>query len=268
MFSKSSFVLLISLFLIFAGPASAQSTSNKWNGKKCAVVLTYDDALNVHLDKVMPALEAAGFRGTFYLIGSSPVVSARINDWRAAAQKGHELGNHSLNHPCDGSLPQRSFVTPENDLSKYSASRTIQEVKVTNTLLEAIDGRKIRTFAYPCGDLRVGDSLFYNALKEDFAGARGVTPRYLQPGEINLSDIPAFSESKSTGQEMIRQVKEAEQRGSVIVFLFHGVGGEHSLNVAFDEHQKLINYLKQHKDEIWVAPMVEVAEFVKQSARQ
>ncbi|MEO5581972.1 MAG: polysaccharide deacetylase family protein, partial [Saprospiraceae bacterium] len=47
----------------------AQNTGN-WNGKKCAVVLTYDDALNIHLDKVIPQLNSYNFKGTFYLIGS------------------------------------------------------------------------------------------------------------------------------------------------------------------------------------------------------
>ncbi|MFV5683936.1 polysaccharide deacetylase family protein [Flavobacterium sp. GB2R13] len=50
-----------------------------WNGKKCAVVLTYDDALNIHLDKVIPILNSFNFKATFHLITSSPVVTARID---------------------------------------------------------------------------------------------------------------------------------------------------------------------------------------------
>ena len=152
----------------------AQTTTRNWNGKKCAVVLTYDDALNVHLDKVIPALDSYNLKGTFYLIGSSPVVANRINEWRAAAKNGHELGNHTLNHPCDGNLPGREFVNSENDLSKYSVARAVNEIRATNTLLKAIDGKEQRTFAYPCGDLTIGDTLYYNFLKKDFIAARGV----------------------------------------------------------------------------------------------
>ena len=96
--------------------AFAQSESRNWNGKKCAVVLTYDDALNIHLDKVIPMLNSYQLKGTFYLIGNSSVVSKRIAEWRIAAKQGHELGNHTLNHPCDGSLPGRGFVTAEPNL--------------------------------------------------------------------------------------------------------------------------------------------------------
>src|SRR5882724_4983276 len=94
-------VLLFALSMLLSQHADAQQ-ANLWNGKKCTVVLTYDDALNVHLDNVLPSLDSARLKGTFYLIGSSPVVSDRMSEWRSAAKNGHELGNHSLTHPCDG----------------------------------------------------------------------------------------------------------------------------------------------------------------------
>lgn len=251
-------------FLFFLSPLFVYSQADKdWNGKKCAVVLTYDDALNVHLDKVIPMLNEYKFKGTFYLIGSSPVVAKRIAEWRLAAKKGHELGNHSLNHPCDGTLPGRSFVSQETDLSKYSVARAVKEVQTTNILLEAIDGKKERTYAYPCGDLKIGESYYYNSLKQDFIAARGVSSNYPKIKEIDLSNVNAFSQKQTTGEHMIEEVKKAQSAGSMIVFLFHGVGGEHSLNVELDEHKKLLDYLKKNKKDIWIAPMVDVARFIK-----
>ncbi len=111
------------------------------------------------LDNALPALDSLQLKGTFYLIGSSPVIGKRLNEWRHAAAEGHELGNHALFHPCDGSLPGRSFVTADNDLSKYTVSRAVNEIRVNNTLLKAIDGKDMRTFAYPCGDLRIKQAL-------------------------------------------------------------------------------------------------------------
>jgi hypothetical protein len=43
-------------------------------------------------------------------------------------RNGHELGNHSLYHPCDGSLPGRSFVQADDDLSKYTVNRAVREI--------------------------------------------------------------------------------------------------------------------------------------------
>jgi hypothetical protein len=58
-------------------------------------------------------------------------------------------------------------------------------------------------------------------------------------------------------------VKKAQASGSFLVFLFHGVGGEHSLNVSLPAHRQLLNYLKQNENDVWTAPMIEVAEHIK-----
>ncbi|MCI9845599.1 polysaccharide deacetylase family protein [Flavobacterium pectinovorum] len=257
-------IALITVYL-FSAAIFAQTQNRDWNGKKCAIVLTYDDALNIHLDKVIPMLNSYKFKGTFYLIGSSPVVSQRIEEWRTAAKQGHELGNHTLNHPCDGSLPGRDFVTSETDLSKYTIARAVNETRITNTLLKAIDGKSERTFAYPCGDLTIKDTLFYNFLKNDFVAARGVAPGYLNRKEVDFSNVNSFFQNGSTAEQMIAQVEEAEKMGSFIVFMFHGVGGEHSLNIDLEEHQKLLEYLKKRKKDIWVATMVDVAKYIREN---
>lgn len=256
--------LWIACCILLTHSAYSQTPDRQWNGKKCAVVLTYDDALNIHLDKVIPMLDSFHFRGTFYLIGSAPAVANRIEQWRKAAKEGHELGNHTLTHPCDAGLPKREWVAKENDLSKYTVQRAVTEIRATNTLLQAIDGKTERTFAYPCGDLTIGGIPFYNELKNDFLAARGVNPVFSQLKEIDLSNVNAFAENQSTAEQMISEVKAAEKAGSIIVFIFHGVGGEHAINVELEEHRKLLEYLSQREKDIWVAPMVEVAKYIRQ----
>lgn len=243
--------------------AHAQKTTTPWNNKQCAVVLTYDDAIDVDLDNVIPALDSAKFRGTFYLIGSSPVVAKRMSEWRAAAKRGHELGNHALFHPCDGSLPGRSFVTPDHDLSKYTVKRAVDEIQANNTLLAAIDGKTARTFAYPCGDRQIGGVQFYDQLKNDFVAARGVSPGLQTAAQVDLNNVDCYSINGQSGEYLVDLVKQAQQSHTLLVFLFHGVGGGHSLNVALPAHRQLLRYLKAHEKDIWVAPMVEVAEKIK-----
>jgi sialate O-acetylesterase len=251
------------LFAISATTSYGQDNARPWHSKQCAVVLTYDDAIDIDLDNVVPALDSLQLKGTFYLIGNSTVVGKRLNEWRAAAKNGHELGNHSMFHPCDGSLPGRSFVTPDGDLSKYTVTRAVQEVRANNILLKAIDGKDKRTFAYPCGDLKIGGLNFYTELRKDFAGARGVSPGLQTARQVDLDNIDCYSINGQNADYMINLVKQAQQSHTLLVFLFHGVGGGHSLNVAKAEHSKLIHYLKDHENDIWVAPMVDVAEEIK-----
>jgi sialate O-acetylesterase len=248
--------------LLAAASAHAQ-TARPWNNKQCAVVLTYDDAIDVDLDNVVPALDSMKFRGTFYLIGSSPAVTKRLGEWRQAAGRGHELGNHALFHPCDGSLPGRGFVQPDHDLSKYTVGRAVDEIRANNTLLTAIDGKPARTFAYPCGDLQIGGVKFYDQLKNDFVAARGVSPGLQTAAQVDLSNVDAYSINGQTGDYMIDLVKKAQESHTLLVFLFHGVGGGHALNVALPAHRQLLRYLKAHEQDIWVAPLVEVAGRIK-----
>ncbi|MBX0289824.1 polysaccharide deacetylase family protein [Hymenobacter sp. HSC-4F20] len=256
-------LLSLAAILLLAGNFPSRAQTAAWNNKQCAVVLTYDDAIDVDLDNVVPALDSVKLRGTFYLIGSSPVVAKRLPEWRRAAQRGHELGNHALMHPCDGSLPGRSFVTPDNDLSKYTVSRAVSEVRAANVLLNAIDGKATRTFAYPCGDRQIGGVYFYEQLKNDFVAARGVTGGLQTAAEVDLANVDSYMINGQSGDYLIELVKKAQQSHTLLVFLFHGVGGGHGLNVELKAHRQLLRYLKAHEKDIWVAPMVEVAEKIR-----
>ena len=89
-------------------PAFSQETDQQmiWpEGRKIAVSLSYDDALNTQLDNALPALNKHKFKASFYVLPNSEVMSERMQEWKAAAQNGHELGNHTVYHPCRASLP-------------------------------------------------------------------------------------------------------------------------------------------------------------------
>jgi peptidoglycan/xylan/chitin deacetylase (PgdA/CDA1 family) len=246
--------------LVFCTCALVVTAQTSWNGKKCAVVLTYDDALNVHLDNVLPAFDSLGLRGTFYITAGAPGSKNRIIDWKKAAAKGNELGNHTLFHPCAGNQPGRSWVSPEYDLSTYSIKRMLDELRMTNTFLQSIDGKAKRTFAYPCGDMSVRDTSYVEAIRKDFVAARGVEGKILQPNSIDRDNVSCYSMDGHTAEQMITLVRQAMEQKGLIVFLFHGVGGEHGINVSRKEHSKLLGFLKQNEKDIWVAPLVDVVE--------
>ena len=238
-----------------------------WHDKKCAVVLTYDDALNVHLDNAIPLLDSLGFKATFYLSGFFPSFRERVKDWTSVAREGHELGNHTLFHPCEGRAPGREWVKPDYDLNKYTVQRIVDEIQMANTLLEALDGKTKRTFAYPCGDMKAGDSSYVDKIKESFIAARGVEGKMQKINEIDLFNVGAYLVNGQSGDGLIGLVEKAVATNTLLVFLFHGVGGEHNLNVTLEDHRKLLYFLKQNEKDIWVAPLIEIAEYVKENGK-
>src|SRR5438045_9031694 len=96
-------VLRISFFCV-------AQTATTWNGKQCAVVLTYDDGLNVDLTNAIPALDSVGLKGTLYISDCVSGWNAQIQACKQAAIKRHELANHTLWHACEGGRAGRDVV--------------------------------------------------------------------------------------------------------------------------------------------------------------
>lgn len=240
------------------GPAPANNT--RFNGHRAAVVLTYDDGLPQHLTHVLPALAKHDLPATFYLAVALPDVSERLEEWRAVAAAGHELGNHTLYHPCDSEKPGQEWVNPQNDLATYSTSDIYREIRMTNVFLEALDGRTERTFAYTCGDRRTGEGSFVATTSGMFPASRGVTSALNPTGATDLDNVNAYVVAGQSGAEMIAWVEEAERTGALLVFLFHGVGGGHSLDVSLEAHEELLTYLEGRRDKLWVTTMLAAAK--------
>ncbi|WP_188150144.1 polysaccharide deacetylase family protein [Teredinibacter waterburyi] len=238
------------------------SAGDSWNHKRAAVSLTYDDSLNVHIDRVAPALEARDLLGTFYITSFFEPFRARVNDWRRLAHNGHELGNHTLFHPCEGSGPGRGWVSPHLDLSKWTAQRVADNILMNNTLLEAVDGRKERTLAFPCGDTLAGGASYLDRVESEFVALRsvgGTAPKFT---EVDLAAIPSYMVNGNSFADLKAQVDNAIAEERWLVFLFHGVGGEHSLDVAAEVHDQLLDYLQLKREQVWVAPTVTVAKYI------
>jgi len=242
--------------------SSQTSASNKlWHGKKAAVVLTYDDALEVQLDNVIPALDSLGFKGSFYLTADFAGSKNRIQDWRKVAANGHELGNHTLFHPCDASKPGRSWVTPANDLSKYSTDQIVREIDMTNVFLESLDGKKERTFAYTCGDTQTGEGSFIDKIKPLFVSMRGVRSQINKLETLDLNNIDCFVIDNNNANQLITWAEKAKEENGLMVVLFHGVGGGHSINTDRKKHNDFLKYLKNHPDDFWVTTMLEASKY-------
>ena len=245
-------------FLISIASHSQQKAA--WNGKKCAVILTYDDAISQQLDNAVPTLDSLKLKATFYI--TAYFGRDRMNDWKKVAEKGYELGNHTLFHPCVGGKG-REWVKPEYDLNNYTVQRMVDETRMTNVFLHELDGKTKRTFAFTCGDMKIHDTSFIELMKNDFVAARAVRSQMHTIDKVDLLNVDCYMVNSNTADQMIEWVKKAEETNSLLVILFHGVGGGNSLNVAVPEHSKFLHYLKKNQKDIWIPTMIEAAEYIK-----
>ncbi|PMG28628.1 polysaccharide deacetylase [Shewanella sp. 10N.286.52.C2] len=246
-------IVLLPLACFSASAAETQRFT--WpNGEKLAVSLSYDDALNSHLDNVLPALNKHHFKGSFYVISTSSVLAQRKSEWQAAVKQGHELGNHSMQHPCRASLPNRGWVKVEQDLDHYSVTQMIDELSAANTFLNAIDGKTERTYTVPCGDLLVGSAL---RLDDDSTGGQ----EYLNKVNHLFTAIkghgadtrfnPIIYPTGETGKALIAYINNTSTDTLLINLVFHGVGGDY-LSVSSKAHAELLAYLAANRDKYYV----------------
>lgn len=244
---------------LFTVQAQAQVQTGPWpGGRKTAVVLTYDDSLPSQLDIALPALDAAGLKGTFFLIGSQ-IRPEQIGRWRAAAAEGHELGNHTVRHACPKSSypPARRLDTSDS----YDMEMMLAEIRTMNSMLTAIDGKLQHGLATPCGQHLAGGEDYLPALRASglvryTRSADGASDGALDP--MNLPCI--WFDEKASGVDMIAAVEKARRDGGLLIIGFHGVGGDY-LKVNGEAHAQLLAYLKQNTATIWVAPLMTVMDY-------
>jgi len=224
------------------------------DGQKMAISLSYDDALDSQLDNVIPSLKKHGLMASFYLTLASSTVRHRLEEWRAAAMQGHELGNHTIFHPCSAALPDRGWVSSYYNIDDYVIQEIVDEVTIANSFLYAIDGRSERTLTAPCGDIVISDGNYIPAMRELFIAVKGFesndTTFANEWGPVGVS-----------GSELVGRL-EAEVASGTRLFniIFHGVGGDY-LDVSLEAHDYLLNYLVDNRETFWVDSYINIMKY-------
>ena len=240
------------------------------NGAKGAVTLSFDDGLPCGHQLVAPLLHSNGLHATFYLVIDSPNLRNRTEEWRAVAAMGHELGNHSLHHPCyrgkPGDLP---WLAEEYNLATYSPRRWLGEMRVANFALELIDGRKARTFGNTCLNNYIGTGTNKVCLEELmpqlFVAARGQYRReFIDPRQPNYNNLGCRGADGKPFEEIHEWIEAAVKEGKWLFLMFHNVGDEAGpLKSDKREFAKLVDYLAANTNRIWTAPAVDVVAFLR-----
>jgi peptidoglycan/xylan/chitin deacetylase (PgdA/CDA1 family) len=233
--------------LLFVGTHVVADPKFAWpEGRRAAITLTYDDAIPVSdLDVAVPQLDKAGLKGTFFLMGKAmrPEDAPR---WHAAAAAGHELGNHTVNHPC----LRGTFDMPvQYNSESYSVDVLLAEIRTMNTLLTALDGRKEHAFATPCGQTTAGGQDYLAPLIAS-GMATFIRDAATMPSSAHGPKVLGEGFVGTSGADMIAWVRKVEDAGGLGVIVFHGVGGDY-LSVSAEAHRQLLDYLAAHRDRIW-----------------
>jgi hypothetical protein len=234
-----------------------------------AVSLTFDDGLKSHLHSAIPLLERAGLRGTFYLNprGTEGAWLDNQDLWQQAQARGHEMGNHTIAHPCslNNNLP---WQAGHNAIDWTLEQVQADILEAQRRLDAAFPGQKANTFAYPCYESTVGRGK-KRVSYTPFVAEHFVAARHKGEMQANLANDPLYCDlhhlsswpvERQPGALMVGLAEQAAHLGRWAVFAFHGIN-EGSLLVGESDFSELLDYLARRKD-IWTAPLVEIGAYV------
>lgn len=235
-FLRTTPILLASLILWLVTPGMAQHI--EWpNGAKAAICLTFDDGMSSQLQEAIPTLNALKLRGTFFL---NSIPDNRMADqWRKAAQQGHELGNHTLFHPCLASHGWK----PVWALDNYTFDRILKEVQSMSSQLYLLDGKTTtRSFAFPCSDTTAGGVSYVDTLRRSGLARFGRMGGSADAVVANFATldpllVPSWAvQPTNTAADLIGFADKAAQQGGLGVYMFHGVGSQW-IAVSAEDHK-------------------------------
>lgn len=261
------------IILIFSGSVFAQSYESgakigksefQWpEGKKMALSLTFDDARLSQPDKGIPLLDKYGVKGTFYISPNS--MKERLDAWKKAVANGHDIGNHSLVHPCTGNF----LWSRDKALENYTLEKMKSEIDSASRIIKTLLGIQPVSFAFPCGQTFVGRGTalksYIPLIAADFESGRG----WLDEGPND----PAFCDmSHLTGMELdgksFEQVKSliesARNNGMWLILAGHEMndGGNQTSLLATIE--AICKYAADPANGIWLDNVHNIAAYVKE----
>jgi peptidoglycan/xylan/chitin deacetylase (PgdA/CDA1 family) len=233
-------------------------------GKRAAVSLSFDDARPSQIDRGMAILDACGAKATFYV--SPAGLDQRPDAWGRAVSRGHEIGNHTLHHPCSGNFP----FARERALEDYTLERMERDLLDANEAIRNRLGVTPATFAYPCGQTFVGRGegvrSYVPLVARHFLAGRGAfNETHNAPAHCDLAQLFSRDGDGRSFEELKAMLDEAVADGGWLVFMGHDIGdGPGRRQVTHDAAlEKLCRHCLDPAGGIWLDTVAAVGEYVR-----
>jgi peptidoglycan/xylan/chitin deacetylase (PgdA/CDA1 family) len=230
------------------------------NRARVALSLTFDDARDSQLDVAVPLLDAYLLRATFFVLPAP--ASCRPSGWQAVARSGHEIGNHTVSHPCSANFG----FSQTNALEDYSLERMEAEIDEASSRIDALLGVRPETFAYPCGQSFVGRgegrTSYVPLVARRFASARAYgSETSNDPHRCDFAHLEAFTIDGLDAGGLVGLVDGDGATGRWVIMAGHDVGEGGEQTVLIDSLDALCRRVT--RPDVWVAPVAEIAKYLR-----
>ena len=259
--------LMLVLFLLLKQLAIAQQDTlvYPWpQGKLAAVSLSFDDARESQVKLGTPLLDQYSIKATFYVVPST--MQRQLEGWKKAVASGHEIGNHSLTHPC----MENFDWSRKNALENYSLNAMRKNLAECNKKIEELLGVKPEVFAYPCGQKFVGRGAktksYVPLVSKMFLTGRGwMDEAANNPRYCNFAQLTGVEMDGKNFDQILPLIEDAKKNGKWLLLAGHemGEGGQQTTRLAM--LKQLAEYVNNPANGIWIAPVGTVAKYIQQT---
>lgn len=229
-----------------------------------AISLTFDDGLASQLNIAIPMLDNYGLQATFY-VNPRDNYQEQLIPWRAAALTGHEIGNHTVSHPCSKNF---AFISDagRRGLEEMSLNDIEQEIIEAGRRISAvIPEQRATSYGYTCYQPFVGRGptrqSYVPVVAKHCVAGRGRGERPNDPRYCDLWYLWSTPCERMTGTELVGLAEQAIAQGRWAILTFHGINDGH-LHVAEGDLQELCAHLAHHRERVWTAPVATIAQQV------
>ncbi|GJM30846.1 MAG: hypothetical protein DHS20C17_34810 [Cyclobacteriaceae bacterium] len=244
--------------------AQQPSTQFEWpEGKQLALSLTFDDARQSQVLVGTPFFDSLDVKATFYVVPES--MKPQLDGWKAAVEQGHEIGNHTVHHPCTG-----NFVwSQDHPLEDYTLSQMRNELATCNQQIKDMLGVTAVSYAYTCGQKFIGrgsnTKSYIPLIAELFTSGRGFLDETANaPGYLDLAQLTGIESDGKEFDEIKTVMDQAREDGAWVVLAGHEIGDAGRQTTTISMLEQLIDYAQDPANGVWLATVAEITEYVLQ----
>lgn len=233
----------------------------RWpEGKRAAISLTFDDARFSQVDRGLPILDEYGRKATFYV--SIRSLEQRLEAWKAAVANGHEIGNHSLVHPCSGNFP----FSRDKALEDYTLDQMRSELYAASEAIEDLLGVRPASFAYPCGQKYVGRGRNFRSyvplVAEEFLTGRGWMDEWANdPAFCDMANLMGVELDGKSFEQVKQVIDRTLTNGGWLVFCGHEIGDGGRQTTLASTLEALCEYAQDPANGIWLDSVEAIARY-------
>lgn len=241
---------------------AASAAAFRWpEGKRAAISLTFDDARLSQIDTGLPILDRYKVKATFYVSPDS--VKERLDGWKRAVMSGHEIGNHTMTHPCTGNYA----FSKANALEDFDLDRMAREIDDASLAIEKMLAVKPMSFAYPCCQTFVGrgravKSYVPLVAKRFLTGRLGLNEAANDPAICDLAQLLAQGSDGATFDELKVLIDQAASDGRWLILCGHEIGDGGYQTTPSKTLEAICRYANDPANGLWMDTVGRIGKYV------